>query len=951
MNPAHSFSQYPAGALDKVRGAESACILKIYNLECIYNFMKAKKIFSLTLLLFLVLVTAAVSKNRGLIFSSLSLAQKSTATVLPAKTTTPQPPTIDTAKLEKYLTVEAALLGISDSISIYFKDLPAGADVGINPVQSWIPASTIKAFVAIEAFRQRDQGIIDFGEPVTIQAQNVVPTELETDQFPRLREGTTTTIQQLVEVMIIQSDNTAYNTLLDILNRRNINATLRNLGITQTTVGEKLNLDDNQFSVDLQVPGRQPNTITAKDFATLFDLLYNNRISHSEEIISIFKRQQINNMIPALLPTNTVVAHKTGDWSPIYHDGGIVYKPDDPFIISIFTNANDPIALAQLARVAYFRTNNVVGGAPTTNINPKNAQAPTDERIYLAQIPESANVLAAETALNNNGERAYTVRSGDTLWDIAQSVYGSGFYNNHIIARNDLGTSGLAEGQTLILPPIPGTAFPPQAEPTVAAGDLGVTLNDLKVGKAQLQTIRAAFILPGAPLYLAKKWLEKASVNLAATTDAKIDALIRSSENRLAEVKSELSLGNVQAAKGLLTDSEKSLAQATTLAKLASNNGVVLFKVRQMRDINFGVLQEISPQIPEKQKEAYIDAVFAFYQKQKQEVAPAIASTLVANPLQQAPIIGTVTSVQNNVATVRQDSGKTAMVALTSLTPSRTSGQTSESLGQAPAVGERIAAVGQVTPAGITTAQFVLRKLPQNLPIGHRGTVVEIDPGKHEIKIQDARGRIDTVIIDAKTVIRSKDTNVDIAGIKAGSTITVVGNTVPVSPSPTPTSTSKPLNPTTTGGAGSTGNTGISLTVTPTNAPKTVTPTTTGSIKVSATVSPTGPLVTGTPTVKLPTTTGLPAKLETKPVNQTTGKNSVTKTASGAPKTAPTGPTINASSVTVEKNSSGKNEKVSGSPPPAAPPRQQKSENKSAPPPAAPPPKPPEAKPTEEKKK
>lgn len=168
--------------------------------------------------------------------------------------------------------------------------------------------------------------------------------------------------------MITQSDNTAYNTLLDILDRRNITSTLRKLGLKDTVVGEKLSLTDDQMAIDETVPGRQPNQTTAHDFSRLFALLYNKKIDDADEMLTILKQQKINDMIPVMLPPNTVIAHKTGTWSPYYHDGGIVFKPNDPYIICIFTNADNPTILARLSKIAYYKTRDVILGATTRNI-------------------------------------------------------------------------------------------------------------------------------------------------------------------------------------------------------------------------------------------------------------------------------------------------------------------------------------------------------------------------------------------------------------------------------------------------------------------------------------------------------------------------------------------------------------------------------------------------------
>ena len=290
---------------------------------------------------------------------------------LNAPTPTPSPlpgNEIEQLNLHKDLNEEIADDGLQDNVSVYYNNLANNYEVAINADRSWIPASTVKLFVLPEAFRQKENRIINFDSRVVIDQQNVVPTELESQDYQPLRAGSRATIRELVYAMITQSDNTAYNTLLDILDRRNITATLRKLGLANTVVGEKLSLDDNQYAVDLTVPGRQPNTTTAHDFGRLFTLLYNEKIADADEMLTILKQQKINDMLPALLPKGTVIAHKTGTWSPYYHDGGIVYKPNEPYIVAIFTNNDDPNVVARLSKIAYYKTRDVVLGASTMNI-------------------------------------------------------------------------------------------------------------------------------------------------------------------------------------------------------------------------------------------------------------------------------------------------------------------------------------------------------------------------------------------------------------------------------------------------------------------------------------------------------------------------------------------------------------------------------------------------------
>lgn len=268
---------------------------------------------------------------------------------------------IEQQNLQNILQKEIDSIGASYNVSLYYKNLKSGYEIMIDSDRSWNPASTVKAYIVVEAFRQRDLGLINFDSRVTINEQNVVPTELEAQEYQPLRVGVKATIRELIYAMIVQSDNTAYNSLLDILDRRNVSSTLRKLGLDDTVVGEKLSLNDDQYAKDSTVLGRQSNKTTAHDFGRLFDLLYEGKIADSEEILAIFKKQKINDSIPSLLPQNIEIAHKTGAFPPYYHDGGIVYKPNDPFVIVIFTNTNSTDAISKLAKVAYYKSQDVLG--------------------------------------------------------------------------------------------------------------------------------------------------------------------------------------------------------------------------------------------------------------------------------------------------------------------------------------------------------------------------------------------------------------------------------------------------------------------------------------------------------------------------------------------------------------------------------------------------------------
>ncbi|OGE31624.1 hypothetical protein A2631_00640 [Candidatus Daviesbacteria bacterium RIFCSPHIGHO2_01_FULL_44_29] len=106
-------------------------------------------------------------------------------------------------------------------------------------------------------------------------------------------------------------------------------------------MAQDLGLKDTHFG--------QPET-TALDTAHFFRLLSEGKVlspAASQEIIDLLASSQINNRIPSLLPQieSTVggqpkrvkVAHKTAELPGLRHDGGIVFLPNNPYIIVLMS--------------------------------------------------------------------------------------------------------------------------------------------------------------------------------------------------------------------------------------------------------------------------------------------------------------------------------------------------------------------------------------------------------------------------------------------------------------------------------------------------------------------------------------------------------------------------------------------------------------------------------------
>jgi len=210
--------------------------------------------------------------------------------------------------------------------AIYVRPLnQAGQDVVLNS-HKMASASLIKIPIMIEAFNQKNQGKLDFNERFTIRHAETV----EGGSVYNLPDGTVLTIGQLLELMIVQSDNSACNILIDKLKMENVNAMIKKLGCSSDTILQRKMMD---FEAVKQ--GRQ-NYTSVTDMANILEKLYNSKCldpKSDKTMLEILKRQEDNLIIPAQLPHHIQVAHKTGELDGMNYDCGIIYGQSHNYIL------------------------------------------------------------------------------------------------------------------------------------------------------------------------------------------------------------------------------------------------------------------------------------------------------------------------------------------------------------------------------------------------------------------------------------------------------------------------------------------------------------------------------------------------------------------------------------------------------------------------------------------
>lgn len=152
-----------------------------------------------------------------------------------------------------------------------------------------------------------------------------------------LRPDIQMTIYELCVLMIVLSDNTATNMLIDRIGMAKVNQTMKNLGLTSTIL--------KRYMMDFAAAKKGlENQTTASEMAKLFEIILNSTglpQKSSNLILDILKRQQVRDKLPFYLPEDIILANKTGTLPGAEHDGGILYFANKAYIISIFTDNLD----------------------------------------------------------------------------------------------------------------------------------------------------------------------------------------------------------------------------------------------------------------------------------------------------------------------------------------------------------------------------------------------------------------------------------------------------------------------------------------------------------------------------------------------------------------------------------------------------------------------------------
>lgn len=210
------------------------------------------------------------------------------------------------------------------------------ADTGavLHSFQAHLPvtsASTIKTPVLLAALDQVAAGRLDLSAPIPLEPSLILS---DSSVFEPENPQTSFTLWEYLYWMIVESDNTATNVILDLLGFDRINDYIeKGLGLTGTVCRRRM------LDFEAKAAGRD-NLTTAADQCRVFELLCRRSILTPPLVdvaLDMLTRQRSMSSFLRYIPHPITVAHKTGGLDHVSHDAGLFWLDERRFALSILT--------------------------------------------------------------------------------------------------------------------------------------------------------------------------------------------------------------------------------------------------------------------------------------------------------------------------------------------------------------------------------------------------------------------------------------------------------------------------------------------------------------------------------------------------------------------------------------------------------------------------------------
>lgn len=241
-------------------------------------------------------------------------------------------------------------------------DLASGERFALNETLPFPQASAIKIAILMEVYKQAGEGKFKLSDPRRI---GKLEKTGGSGILHELGDGTVEcSIEDLCVLMIVLSDNTATNLLLDLAGMENINRTLDSLGLKQTRLRRRM--------MDTAASWRgEENLATPAEAARIMEVLFRGEFldrKTCEAMLAILRKTKPG-AIKSALPADVAVAFKPGSIGGVTAEWAIVLLKDRPYVLVVMENYgvgdDATIATKEIARVTFEHFSRMAKATPS----------------------------------------------------------------------------------------------------------------------------------------------------------------------------------------------------------------------------------------------------------------------------------------------------------------------------------------------------------------------------------------------------------------------------------------------------------------------------------------------------------------------------------------------------------------------------------------------------------
>jgi beta-lactamase class A len=200
---------------------------------------------------------------------------------------------------------------------IFLVDLDTGSYLNFNGDTAFASASTIKVPILVAFFQAVEDGKVQLDQTLTLKSEHIVGGSGEMqDDAP----GKKYSALEVAKKMIVVSDNTATNMMIDLLGGAEVlNPLFASWGLRATVI--RNNLPDLE-GTNTTSPQDLINILAQIDRGSLVS------VKSRDRILQIMRQTKNDSLLPKGLGEGSVIAHKTGNINTMLADAGMVDLPN-----------------------------------------------------------------------------------------------------------------------------------------------------------------------------------------------------------------------------------------------------------------------------------------------------------------------------------------------------------------------------------------------------------------------------------------------------------------------------------------------------------------------------------------------------------------------------------------------------------------------------------------------